>query len=783
MKAEESAAVAEAVENKTEAAAATPAAPAKAIKPLAPDAGKFQVAKLAELVESPNNPRRHFDQKSLQDLAANIAEMGIIEPLLVRPHPKQKGKFEILGGARRYRAAKIAGLDEAPVLVRTLDDSHAAIVMIIDNLQREDVHPLDEALSYKELIEKHHMKAEEIAAKISKSESHIYMTMVLSKLTAKIREWFFAGTWGAKGDAGTFTKGHAQLIARLPEKDQEECFKHWSYDRPSVRELSEWIHDDLYMNLDAAPWKKDDAGLIKGAGACTTCPKRTGNCLALFSDIKNKNACTDRSCFEAKRLAFLEQRKQEIAKAEAVKVQPVKEKAEQMLSPAKSKRKDEARAVEKLEHNWRKKNLVTINGKGGMYDEYECEECGAKARRYGVGDIVPLKKDQATCQKKQEAAAPAAAAKPVKKIEVPEVSEQYSPDRKSVWGRDRWAPALKSCKKPMPAIWADGKQFGQALNICGGTCCKRTDGYGYTRPKAAPMSEKEKAQRRKEIRAKRILNRTRELAFGALLSRVKELQHQDLQAIAIFAFNNVPWSGRNLICERRKWSGGGHGSHENKIKAMPPAELAKFLIEMTCAEDALHELGDGEDTFVLAKFHGVDVERIRKEVTDAVDKKVPEAVDFNAHKPKWMNDGEWYEAIDRGLHSVADAEKRFRAQLAKDQSDAALRKFLGEELGLGGSSSGPKMCEVEHKGGAAPFLKITHGGKSVTLKGAELCATVRAFYLLPNKKLSAALANPPAAKGKASNIANARDPDRIPALEIMKRIRAAKGKSKRKGKK
>lgn len=142
----------------------------------------FQDIDITALTESPWNPRKHYDQAKLEELAASIREKGVIEPLVVRANGKP-GAFEILAGSRRFRASKIAGLTSLPAVVRVIDDTAALELAVIENGQREDVHPLDEAEGYRALMnaDKHYTVAV-VAAKVGKSESYVYRRMKLLEL-------------------------------------------------------------------------------------------------------------------------------------------------------------------------------------------------------------------------------------------------------------------------------------------------------------------------------------------------------------------------------------------------------------------------------------------------------------------------------------------------------------------------------------------------------------------------------------------------------------------------
>ncbi len=147
----------------------------------------LQMLPLTALRESDLNPRRHFNEASLAELAENIRQVGVLTPLLVRPI--QHG-YEIAGGHRRYRAARRAGLAEAPCIVRDLTDSEFLEIVTLDNLHREDVHPLDEAQGYAILLAHNELEIEDLAAKVGKSVSYIYQRLKLRDLTPEAQRAF-----------------------------------------------------------------------------------------------------------------------------------------------------------------------------------------------------------------------------------------------------------------------------------------------------------------------------------------------------------------------------------------------------------------------------------------------------------------------------------------------------------------------------------------------------------------------------------------------------------------
>jgi len=264
---------------------------------------KFLSIPIADLRESKQNPRHHFDKQALEDLTESIRTHGVLTPILVRP---SNGHFEIGAGHRRYRAAKAAGLAEIPATVRDLSDTELLEVLVIENLQREDVHPLEEAEGYRALIQKAGYDAEAIAAKVGKSASYVYQRLKLAELIGPAKKLFLEGI---------MTAGHAILLARLRPEDQGRTLK-TLFDgpriAPSVRDLARWIEHEILLDLHAAPWKKDDAQLLPAAGACTACPKRTGFNKALFEDLAKRDLCLDADCYHEKEKAFVARREAEL---------------------------------------------------------------------------------------------------------------------------------------------------------------------------------------------------------------------------------------------------------------------------------------------------------------------------------------------------------------------------------------------------------------------------------------------------------------------------------------
>ena len=165
--------------------------------------------KISEIEPNRSQPRKEFDEQALSELAESISAHGLLQPLLVRPLPL--GGYEIVAGERRYRACRMAGLTEVPVIIRELTESETMELALIENLQREDLTPLEEAEGYAVLLNEHHFTQEEIAQSMGKSRPAIANALRLLKLPESVREMLRDGSISA---------GHARALLTL---DSEEA--------------------------------------------------------------------------------------------------------------------------------------------------------------------------------------------------------------------------------------------------------------------------------------------------------------------------------------------------------------------------------------------------------------------------------------------------------------------------------------------------------------------------------------------------------------------------------
>ncbi len=255
----------------------------------------YKTLPLTMLEESTTNPRRTFDLAKLAELAQSLATHGLIQPITVRP----KGDtFEIVAGARRFRAAQIAELPEVPVRILALSDEETLEVQIIENSQRQDVHPYEEASAYQHLLDLPAYSVDTLVQKTGRSQSHIYARLALLQLIPEVATAF---------QENRITASHANLIARLPTAQQASAFEHcWRKDYLDTeahllpaKNVAAWIQANLYLPLAAAPFSREDPSLYPAAGACTTCPRRSGFNTSLFCDVQ-EDQCLDAPCYQTK---------------------------------------------------------------------------------------------------------------------------------------------------------------------------------------------------------------------------------------------------------------------------------------------------------------------------------------------------------------------------------------------------------------------------------------------------------------------------------------------------
>jgi ParB/RepB/Spo0J family partition protein len=294
------------------------------------------------------NTRKTVDQTALAELAESIRAHGVQSPIVVRNadmsvyaghiEPADAQLLEVVVGHRRYAACRRLGLDSIPAIVRDLDDDQVRELQVVENLQRQDIHPLDEADAYADLIKacvgpvnfdpsNAPAYIQAVAAKVAKPIEYVTRRLKLRNLIEYSRTAFLEGL---------ITLDHALLLAKLGATEQEKVLRH-TLDRyvttkpkteqvladaiadsaeekkdgglwepTSVANTKEFIERELKLELKKAPWDLADAVLVESAGACTDCQSNTAANTALFGDLAIEDAtCTDSVCFNVKRDAFV----------------------------------------------------------------------------------------------------------------------------------------------------------------------------------------------------------------------------------------------------------------------------------------------------------------------------------------------------------------------------------------------------------------------------------------------------------------------------------------------
>lgn len=266
-----------------------------------------------------DNPRTRFDETALKELATSIAEHGLLHPIVVREITDEDreawadaarlseeeaaaaaegARFELIAGERRLRAFRLLKRTEIPARVLDVTAEAAAELRLVENIHREDLHPLEEADAFEQLRFRHEWTVAELAERAGRSERYVRDRLLLRNLTKAPREAFLSGR---------IQLGHAFLIARLDRATQQEALdratKNWQgremEETLTVRSLRDAIAR-LMQRLKDAPFDPEDAELVPKAGACSECPLRTGAAPGLFPEVQDDDTCTSPTCFRSK---------------------------------------------------------------------------------------------------------------------------------------------------------------------------------------------------------------------------------------------------------------------------------------------------------------------------------------------------------------------------------------------------------------------------------------------------------------------------------------------------
>lgn len=190
------------------------------------------MVKISNVEPNRDQPRKQFDEDALLELSESVKQYGILQPLLVSD---KKDYYEIIAGERRWRAAKLAGLKEVPVIVKEFSAQELVEISLIENIQREDLNPVEEAMAYKRLMDEFHLKQDEIADRVGKSRTAVTNSMRLLKLSAKVQQMLIDEM---------ITAGHARAILAISDKEKQETVAMRVFDEKlSVRETEKLVKE------------------------------------------------------------------------------------------------------------------------------------------------------------------------------------------------------------------------------------------------------------------------------------------------------------------------------------------------------------------------------------------------------------------------------------------------------------------------------------------------------------------------------------------------------------
>lgn len=205
--------------------------------------GQETLVKITMVEPNREQPRKSFDEDALNELAESIKQFGLLQPILVQD---RKDHYEIIAGERRWRAAKIAGLKEVPVIIKNLTEQEIVEISLIENIQRENLNPIEEALAYKKLLNEFHLKQEEVAEKVSKSRTAVTNSMRLLKLPDEVQEMVVSEE---------ITTGHARALLGIEDPEQQiACAKKIVNEKLSVRDV-----EKLVKNINKPAKEKKEA--------------------------------------------------------------------------------------------------------------------------------------------------------------------------------------------------------------------------------------------------------------------------------------------------------------------------------------------------------------------------------------------------------------------------------------------------------------------------------------------------------------------------------------------
>ena len=206
------------------------------------DKGQETIVKITKVEPNREQPRKNFDEDALQELADSIKQFGLLQPILVQD---RKTYYEIIAGERRWRAAKLAGLKEVPVIIRDYTEQEIVEISLIENIQREDLNPIEEALAYKKLLTEFHLKQDEVAERVSKSRTAVTNSMRLLKLCDEVQQMIIDDM---------ISTGHARALISIEDPEQQYMIAQKVFDEKlSVRDVEKLVKN---LNKPEKPKKE-----------------------------------------------------------------------------------------------------------------------------------------------------------------------------------------------------------------------------------------------------------------------------------------------------------------------------------------------------------------------------------------------------------------------------------------------------------------------------------------------------------------------------------------------
>ena len=210
------------------------------------------IIKIADIEPNKKQPRENFNEEALSELAESIKQFGVIQPLIVQ---KRDGYYEIIAGERRWRASKLAGIKEVPVIIKDYSDEEIMEIALIENIQREDLNPIEEARAYKRLLDEYKLKQDEVAQKVSKSRVSITNSMRLLKLSEDVQNMVIDGM---------ISSGHARALISIEDKEKQLLLaQKISDEKLSVRETEKLVKDVLEPKVKEKKEKPKDDFIYK----------------------------------------------------------------------------------------------------------------------------------------------------------------------------------------------------------------------------------------------------------------------------------------------------------------------------------------------------------------------------------------------------------------------------------------------------------------------------------------------------------------------------------------